>query len=176
MTAIQKDVPPSPPSAQGANTTATATQAALLPRWSGSYGSLNLNADGSYIYSTDQNAVESLGLGDSATDSFTYTLSDGIDTDLAELSITIKGANEPPIANDDTVDVAENSSISKNAASGLIQANDIDPDGDPLVITAVRIASRWQPTTHQRKTTSIDGTSLTGIYGTHTQCRRLLLL
>ena len=79
----------------------------------GTYGSLTLNADGSYIYTADQDAADALGLGDSATDTFTYTLSDSTDTDLAQLSITVTGANEPPIANDDTVDVAENSSITK---------------------------------------------------------------
>ena len=139
----------------------------------GSYGSLTLNADGSYVYSTDQNAVESLGLGDSVTDTFTYTLSDGTDTDFAQLTLTVTGTNEPPIANDDTVDVAENSSVTKNAASGLglILSNDIDPDGDPLVITDVRVAT---PSGNKKRTSAeasttpagIDGTSLTGTYGT----------
>ena len=147
------------------------TTGSIAAPLTGSYGSLTLNADGSYTYSTDQNAVVSLGLGDSATDAFTYTLSDGTDTDLAQLSITVTGTNDPPIANDDTVDVAENSSISKNAASGLILANDIDPDGDPLVITDISIASpdgNQNRTSTEASTTGIDSTSLTSIYGTLT--------
>ena len=147
------------------------TTGSIAAPLTGSYGSLTLNADGSYTYSTDQNAVISLGLGDFATDAFTYTLSDGTDTDLAQLSITVTGTNDPPIANDDTVDVAENSSISKNAASGLILANDIDPDGDPLVITDISIASpdgNQNRTSTEASTTGIDSTSLTSIYGTLT--------
>ncbi|PWV65885.1 cadherin-like domain-containing protein, partial [Plasticicumulans acidivorans] len=60
----------------------------------GQYGTLTLNPDGSYSYTLDNsNAdVNALKDGDSLTETFTYTLSDGDGgSDTAELTITIHG-------------------------------------------------------------------------------------
>ncbi|NET16682.1 MAG: tandem-95 repeat protein, partial [Okeania sp. SIO1H6] len=55
---------------------------------------LTLNADGSYSY--DPNGqFESLNDGDKATDSFSYTISDGTLTDTATVNVTIDGLDEP---------------------------------------------------------------------------------
>ena len=56
---------------------------------------LTLNADGSFDY--DPNGqFESLALGQSGTDSFTYTISDGSATDTATVSVTVNGENDTP--------------------------------------------------------------------------------
>ncbi|AFZ51399.1 Ig-like domain-containing protein [Dactylococcopsis salina] len=55
---------------------------------------LTLNADGSYEYDPN-GAFQSLNDGETATDSFTYTLSDGNGgTDTAEVTITVNGLSD----------------------------------------------------------------------------------
>src|SRR5262249_5669884 len=59
---------------------------------------LTVNGDGSYQY--DPNGkFESLKQGATATDSFNYTMADGSGaTSSASVTITIQGANDPPVA------------------------------------------------------------------------------
>ncbi|RKF03177.1 gliding motility-associated-like protein [Tenacibaculum lutimaris] len=59
----------------------------------GDYGSVLVQSDGSYIYTLDYSNPVVLGLleGDTLTDTFQYTLSDGSATDEANLIITIIG-------------------------------------------------------------------------------------
>ena len=73
-----------------------------------------------------------------ATDSFTYTVSDGKGgSSTATVNVTINAApNNPPVAVDDRVDVP---CYGTKVLSSLL-ANDRDPDGDPL-----RIISLTQP-------------------------------
>ena len=105
----------------------------------GTYGTLVLAADGSYSYAADQAAAYGLAVGDTATDTFTYTLSDGNGgTDTAELVITINGTNNDPIAVDDTGSVNEDATLTVNAANGVVQSNDSDADGDTLTVTNPR--------------------------------------
>ncbi len=74
----------------------------------GAYGTLTLNADGSYSYVLDDAnaAVNAMGAGDSLQDSFAYTMSDGDAqnplTDDSTLTITITGTNDAPVAGFDT--------------------------------------------------------------------------
>ncbi|MDB9718260.1 VCBS domain-containing protein, partial [Candidatus Pelagibacter sp.] len=46
----------------------------------GYYGTLTLAADGTYTYAADQNVTDALDAGDTVTDVFTYTVSDGTAT------------------------------------------------------------------------------------------------
>ena len=68
---------------------------------SGSYGSLTLDADGSYRYVLDNAnvTVDALNAGGTLNDSFSYTVTDdnGL-TSTATLTITIHGANDAPLA------------------------------------------------------------------------------
>ena len=68
---------------------------------SGTLGTVTWNADGSFTY--DPNGqFESLAAGETATDSFTYTVSDGNGgADTATVTITINGANDTPLAGDE---------------------------------------------------------------------------
>ncbi|MEX6502909.1 Ig-like domain-containing protein [Pseudomonas zhanjiangensis] len=64
----------------------------------------------------------------SGTDSFSYSLSDGLHAPVsATVSVTIRPVNDAPLAADDSVDVAVNSSVVIE-----VLANDSDPEGDAL--------------------------------------------
>ncbi|MDP3839279.1 MAG: VCBS domain-containing protein, partial [Methylococcales bacterium] len=68
------------------------------------YGSLTLNANGSYIYTLDNTnaTVNALGLGQTLSETFNYTITDADgDTSTTTLTITINGRNDAPIAVND---------------------------------------------------------------------------
>ena len=65
----------------------------------GTYGTLTLNNDGSYTYVVDNanGTVNGLASGQTLTDTFNYTVSDGQGgTDIAILTITINGSDDLP--------------------------------------------------------------------------------
>uniref|UniRef100_UPI003FF0F362 VCBS domain-containing protein n=1 Tax=Bilophila wadsworthia TaxID=35833 RepID=UPI003FF0F362 len=67
----------------------------------GTYGTFTLSADGSYTYALNNNlpAVQALGVGETLTDTFAYTVSDGHGgTASNTLTVTINGANDAPTA------------------------------------------------------------------------------
>ncbi|MDA9694763.1 Ig-like domain-containing protein, partial [Candidatus Pelagibacter sp.] len=75
----------------------------------GTYGTLTVGADGTYTYVADQSASDALDAGDTVTDSFTYTVSDGNGgTDTATLIFTITGVNDRPTAGNETIYINEN--------------------------------------------------------------------
>ena len=97
---------------------------------------LTLNADGTYQY--DPNGqFESLAVGDTYVDTFTYTMADGLGaTATASVEITITGANDGPTAVDDA-DATDEDNPLVVAAAGVL-ANDTDPDvGDSKTVTEV---------------------------------------
>ena len=95
----------------------------------GQYGSIILNADGSYSYVVDDANpdVDQLAQGQQLTETFTYSVSDGEFPHSATLTITINGANDAPV-----IDVA--TSVNTGAvveadnliASGQLVATDVD--------------------------------------------------
>ena len=87
-----------------------------------SSGSLTLNANGSFIYTPAA----------AGTFTFTYAAHDGT-VASAPATVTI-GVNGRPVANNDSYNVAEDSTLSP-AAPGVI-ANDTDPESSPLTATA----------------------------------------
>ena len=68
--------------------------------------------------------------GETAQDVFAYTASDGTASDTATLTVTVNGANDAPVANDDTASTNEDSA----GVSGNVLANDTDVDGEPLTV------------------------------------------
>ncbi|HET9346164.1 MAG TPA: Ig-like domain-containing protein, partial [Candidatus Limnocylindrales bacterium] len=67
-------------------------------------------------------------------DSFTYVVDDGLGgTDTGTVSVTVTPTNDPPVAVDDSLTVAEDAGPTDVA----VLANDTDVDGDPLSTTAV---------------------------------------
>ncbi len=95
-------------------------------------GTVTLNADNTVTY--DPSGFGALAAGDTAVDSFTYTLSDGQgNTDTATVSVTVTGVNDPPVALDDT-----GTTDKDNTVAVQVLANDSDPDtGDTLTVTGV---------------------------------------
>ena len=100
-------------------------------------GLVTNNGDGTFSY--DPNGqFEALNDGDTATDSFNYTISDGTATDTATVTVTINGVDEPvlntsPVASNDTVSTNEDTALSSIA----VLNNDTDADNDPLTVTGV---------------------------------------
>lgn len=89
----------------------------------GAGASVTLNADGSYV--VDASAADALSAGETIAQQFQYTLSDNHGaTDAATFTVTVTGANDGPVANDDAAgSVAENSIL-----TGSVTANDSDVD------------------------------------------------
>ena len=102
---------------------------------------LTVNADGTYSYDPNSQ-FDNLNAGETATDSFIYTTTDGnqssegvFNEDAATVAITINGdgtANTAPIAVDDTFTIAEDTVLNNTVA-----ANDSDNEGDPLAYSVV---------------------------------------
>ncbi|MBT0963986.1 beta strand repeat-containing protein, partial [Denitromonas iodatirespirans] len=128
----------------------------------GSYGSLTLNADGTYSYTVDNAnaAVQALRTGaNTLSDTFTYTMRDASGaTSSNTLTVTIQGANDAPVATADVGAVLENSTLVRSAATGVL-ANDTDVDaGDTKTVTAVSFGAN----------PGAVGGNLVGTYGTLT--------
>ena len=136
----------------------------------GTYGQLTLNSNGSYSYVANQSAANALASGESATDSFNYTISDGnAGTDTAVLTITIYGVNDAPTAVDDTDSVDENGTVTKTGSQNDALNDDTDPDSsDSLVVTHIQPGSGSTSTVSSSSTYDSNGTSVTGTYGTLT--------
>ncbi|TXG84916.1 MAG: tandem-95 repeat protein [Sphingomonadales bacterium] len=83
--------------AHGADSQAVAAGAATVI--AGTYGALSLNADGSYSFALDNTlgTVQALRAGQTATDSFTYTVIDpNGGTATAQIAVTVTGVNDAP--------------------------------------------------------------------------------
>src|SRR6185369_11817575 len=155
------------------------TDGTLGTALTGTYGTLTLYADGHYTYALDNTNPTVDALNTDSTplhDVFTYTMSDGALTDQAELTITINGTNDGPVAtpdgpsaDDDGLSVTEGTTtapteISTTALTGVL-ANDTDVDTshDQLIVTDIRTGSEAGSGTDGTL-----GTALTGTYGTLT--------
>ncbi|MEC9291283.1 MAG: Ig-like domain-containing protein [Pseudomonadota bacterium] len=103
------------------------------------YGTLTLNGDGSYSYQLDNSnpTVNNMKAGDSIQDAFIYRATDGKDSSTANLTITIHGTNDGPVANDDVAATDEDTPITIPAST--ILANDYELEGDTFNITAVNV-------------------------------------
>jgi len=94
-----------------------------------SHGALTLNADGSFAYTP---AADFYG-----TDSFTYKASDGKDdSNVATVTITVNFVNTPPVAEDDAYEIDMNTTLTVDAANGVLK-NDSDHNHDPLTAQLV---------------------------------------
>jgi len=63
----------------------------------GQYGAIELGTNGAVGYglNSDNPIIQTLGHGETLTESFTYTVTDGAATDTAALNVVIHGADEP---------------------------------------------------------------------------------
>ena len=63
-------------------------------------GTVTVNPDNDTVVYNPNGQFEYLTGGTSATDSFTYTVNDGMDTDTATVTVTINGVNDEPTLDD----------------------------------------------------------------------------
>src|SRR5205823_459755 len=97
----------------------------------GTYGTLDLAAEGSYTYTLNTAGVQHLAQGESLTDSFGYQASDehGALSNFATLAIHINGVNDAPVATDDTASMTEDTAT----VTGNVLTNDTDVDHGAVV-------------------------------------------
>jgi VCBS repeat-containing protein len=96
------------------------------------HGSFSLNSDGSFSYTPTADYIGS--------DSFTYRAYDGTaNSNTATATITVIGANHPPVAINDTYSTYKNAPLAL-AASGVL-SNDTDADNNPLTAVLVSTVS-----------------------------------
>ena len=121
----------------------------------GSFGTLTLNADGSYSYDGNPNVVPPAG----ATDTFVYTITDG-DGDTSTVTLTITLTNSSLAASNDDLTVNEaalatgsNPSSTAETVTGTVVDN-VTPGVAPYTYALVS-----SPTgTHGTLTFNADGT------------------
>jgi VCBS repeat-containing protein len=88
-----------------------------------SNGTLTLTRSGSFNYAPNSNFK--------GTDSFTYRANDGsANSHVATVFITVQSVNDPPVANDGTYSIDQNTMLIVSAPGVL--GNDSDVDGDAL--------------------------------------------
>ncbi|MFZ9299849.1 MAG: beta strand repeat-containing protein, partial [Chitinophagaceae bacterium] len=137
----------------------------------GTYGSIIINADGSYTYTLNNaNAtVDALNATQTLTEVFYYQGADNqtpAKTNISSLTITIKGANDAPVATDDGATAIEGGNFSNaNAvdASGSVLPNDTDVDNNDTKTVSKIISGAATPSTPVS-----NGTTVSGSYGTLT--------
>ena len=102
----------------------------------GEYGTLTVNDNGSYTYIADQDKSDQLPTGQTGTDTFTYTVSDGTETSTAQLTFTVTGINDnDPVAVDDTDTVNRDASIDRtNGSTFDLAIDDTDADSDTCLL------------------------------------------
>ncbi len=104
-----------------------------------SHGNVAITASGSVTYTPSVNYYGS--------DSFTYSISDGHDTDTATVTITVNPINDPPVASSPSVTVGEDGTITITLPATDIDSNSLtytivslpshgtleDDDGDDMI-------------------------------------------
>jgi Ca2+-binding RTX toxin-like protein len=101
----------------------------------GTYGNLILNANGTYTY-TPFSSDQTLAVGTSVVDSFSYVISDGQGASSTSfLTFTINGVNDNPAANADAGSDVVTNILSIPVAGVLTNDSDID-SGSILTVTS----------------------------------------
>jgi VCBS repeat-containing protein len=115
-------------------------------------GSITIDAGGTGVTYDPNGQFDALQVGDSATDTFQYTLSDGNGgTTTATVTMTITGVNDAPTAVDNsyggvvgntTAMIGTTSTGPTVALTGsVVRANDTDPDDATSSLTATLVAT-----------------------------------
>ncbi|MGK7941060.1 MAG: S8 family serine peptidase [Crocosphaera sp.] len=103
----------------------------------GSGALLTINNDGSFSYDPNSQ-FDNLGAEQTATDSFTYTISDGIDSDIATVNLTINGISSPPVTEQLTVTVEGmtlSNTLERYGEASVLNGNSLPQDTDEAVVT-----------------------------------------
>ncbi|MFV3370845.1 VCBS domain-containing protein [Pseudomonas sp. NY15435] len=161
---------------EGAQVNTVAVVAGSPQTIQGSFGTLVINADGSYQYFVDSTNPDIISLGPLAfaLESFTYQVTDdGGLNDHATLIILIRGRNEPPVTAPDFGSAVEDGGLHNNVPgsnpSGNVLANDTDPDTITTIPQDVmHVVSFWAGDSPTSTTVTAPGQTLRGQYGTLT--------
>ncbi|SOZ38693.1 VCBS domain-containing protein [Cupriavidus neocaledonicus] len=124
----------------------------------GQYGTLQINADGSYSYTLDNGnpLVQSLRLGDHVDESFAYSVTDGQASAASTLNIRINGANDAAII---TASASEDTAVSEAGGVANATAGDASASGTLAVSDADAGEAHFA---------AVPPDSLVGQYGTFT--------
>jgi VCBS repeat-containing protein len=105
---------------------------------------LTVNIDGSYTY--NPNGAFNLAAGQAATDGFTYTATDALGTPTNTATVTLTIRPVAPTAVNDSYETPLNATT---ATGENVLANDLDPVGGGLAVTAVNGSAASVGTTTQ---------------------------
>ena len=98
----------------------------------GTIGSVSITPDGLGLVYRPEGRFEHLAAGETATDTFRYTISDGQGgTATATVTVIITGVNDAPNGSGDSYTTAEDSALTIDAVAGVL-INDSDVDGTAL--------------------------------------------
>ena len=96
-------------------------------------GTITINGDGSYSFNPVLNFNGPVPV-------ITYTVTDGVLSSTATLTLSVTAVNDAPVANPDVATVLEDATLTRTVANGLL-ANDTDVDANTtLSITGFTIA------------------------------------
>jgi trimeric autotransporter adhesin len=122
----------------------------VVSHGSATYGTLTINADGSYTYVINENAAAVQALrtsADTLTDTISYTVQDtaGL-TSTATLTVTLQGADDAPVGVADAGTAIEaggtGNATAGSGAAGNVLTNDTDVDsGDTKTVSAYAAAT-----------------------------------
>ncbi len=157
-TAIDINVLASASDGDGDTLTVTAVNTA------GTKGAVSINPDGTIHY--DPNGqFNSLAKGQTATDTFGYTVSDGFSTASATVTVTISGVNDPPVISG--IETSPLSYRSQSAAVAITSSLTLsDDDASSLTGATVSITSGLESGADQLAFTNQNG--ITGSYDAST--------
>src|SRR5204862_7343679 len=113
----------------------TALAVANAGTYVGTYGTLTLNADGSYSYSLNNgsSAVQSLRQGQSVSDVFAYLATDGLAQTSGSLSVGVAGVNDAPVGLAGRAALSEGGSVFR---PGRVATHGDEDGGSPCRATA----------------------------------------
>jgi VCBS repeat-containing protein len=127
------------------------------------WGSIIVNADGSYRFTADN--ADKLDAGDRETDTFTYTLTDLANEDSATIEIQITGVNDAPslssITKGSVTDQANSDLITTTNLSGQLTAS----DPDESAVLEYGISSVNTTRISNNSINSLSSNSANGAYG-----------
>ena len=135
---------------------------------SGTYGSLNVAANGTYTYTAS--STNSIAYGATATDTFTFTTRDDESNsgsnayDVGTITFTVASSIS---LTDDTDSVNEDATVTKTGAQDDL-LNDDTADTNGLVVTHIKKDGGSNSAVASGSTYTSNGTSVTGTYGTLT--------
>ena len=126
--------------------TVTAASQGVGSVLSGAYGTISISSSGAFTYNVNNNNIAVQALRTSVqtlVDIFTYTMRDAAGlSSTTQVTITITGSNDAPIAVSDTAIAVESGGVNNGTpgsnATGNVLANDNDVDaGDTTTVTGI---------------------------------------